>query len=239
MGVKKAKKSPRAIQYLLNVDRRLQKISLKRISERLKKRPRRAVRLKNPAVARNSVQSTWPISARAIVLGVTCVVAAAALIAASQSGPRPDVARADAPPDANATKRVSMQMTPAGKSERAPAVQSAAKPAAVVPAAQAAAVDSKVQPAVQDTAPVTITGCLERDGVTFWLKDASGLPDTAKGRSWRSGFMKKRSSRVGVVSATNALKLPNYVGERVAATGALMDGQMRARSVRRVAASCK
>jgi hypothetical protein len=238
VGVKKAKK-PRAIQYLLYVDQKLQKISLKRISERLKKRVRRPARLKNSAGARNSMGFPLQISSRAIVIGVTCVVAAVALIAASQSGARPDVARADAPPDANATKRVSTQMTPAGKSERAPAVQSAAKPAAVVPAAQAAAVDSKVQPAVQDTAPVTITGCLERDGVTFWLKDASGLPDTPKARSWKSGFMKKRSSRVGVVSATNALKLPNYVGERVAATGALMDGQMRARSVRRVAASCK
>jgi hypothetical protein len=132
-----------------------------------------------------------------------------------------------------------MQMTPASKPVRAPAVQSAAKPAAVVPAAQAAVVDAKAQPEVQDTAPVTVTGCLERDGVTFWLKDASGVPDTPKGRSWRSGFLKKRSSRVGVVSATNAVKLPNYVGERVAATGALMNGQMRARSLRRLAASCK
>jgi hypothetical protein len=230
VGVKK--KSPRAIQYLLNVDQRLQKISLKRISERLQKRPKRPVRSKNSAGARNSMRFPWPISSRAIALGVMCVVAVAALIAASasQSGPRPNVARA---------ADLSMQMTPASKSVRAPAVPSAAKPAAVVPAVQAAVVDAKAQPEVHDTAPVTVTGCLERDGVTFWLKDASGVPDTPKGRSWRSGFLKKRSSRVGVVSATNAVKLPNYVGERVAATGALMNGQMRARSLRRLAASCK
>ena len=230
MGVKKAKTSPRVIQYLLNVDQKLQKISLKRISERLKTRLPRPVRSKNVAAARNSMRFPWPISSRAIVIGLMCVVAAAALITASQSISGPDVARA---------ANVSMQMTPAGKAVRAPAVQSAAKPAAVVPAAQAAAVDAKAQPEVQDTAPVTITGCLERDGVTFWLKDTSGVPDTPKARSWRSGFLKKRSSRVGVVSATNAVKLPNYVGERVAATGALMDGQMRARSLRRLATSCK
>jgi hypothetical protein len=232
VSVKKAKKSPRAMQYLLNVDQKLQKISLKRISERLHKRTPRAARVKNSAGARTSMRSPWAMSSRAMVLGVTCVVAAAALIAASQSGSGPDVARAAA---------VSMPMPPAGKSVRASAVPSALKPAAVVPAAKAAVVDSKAQPQpqVQDAAPVTVTGCLERDDVTFWLKDPSGVPDTPKGRSWRSGFLKKRSSRVGVVSATNAVNLPNYVGERVAATGALMNGQMRARSLRRVAASCK
>jgi hypothetical protein len=230
VGVKKAKKSPRVMQYLLNVDQKLQKISLKRISERLTTRRPRPVRSKNVAGAPSSMRFPWPIRSGAIVIGVACVVAAAALITASQSIPSPDVARA---------ANVSMQMTPVRKSVQTPAMQSAAKTAAVVPAAQAAAVDSKAQTEVQDTAPVTITGCLERDGVTFWLKDTSGVPDTRKARSWRSGFLKKRSSRVGVVSATNAVKLPNYVGERVAATGALMDGQMRARSLRRVAASCK
>jgi hypothetical protein len=230
VGVKKAKKSPRAIQYLLNVDQRLQKISLRRISERLKKRTTHPARSKHSPGARSSVRGAWPINSRVIALGVTCVVAAAALIAASQSGPGPVAARA---------ANVSMQMTPSGKSVRASAVATTEKPAAVASAVRTAAVDSTVPAAVQETAPVTITGCLERDGVTFWLKDTSGMPDTPKARSWKSGFLKKRSSRVGVVSATNALKLPNYVGERVAATGALMDGQMRARSLRRVAASCK
>lgn len=230
MGVKKAKKSPRAIQYLLNVDRRLKKISLRRISERLTKRPARAARSKNSVSARSSVAFPWPMRSRAMVLGATCVVAAAALITVSQSGSGPVAARA---------ADVTMHLTPASKSIRATAAQVAAKSAAVIPATQAAAVASKAQPEVHETAPVTVTGCLERDGVTFWLKDTSGMPDTPKGRSWRSGFLKKRPSRVGVVSASNAVKLPNYVGERVAATGALMDGQMRARSLRRVAASCK
>ena len=229
MGGKRAKKAPRAIQYLLNVDQRLQKISLRRISERLKKRPARPVRARNSTASRTLVHVPSPISARAIPLAVTCVVAAAALIAASQSRPGADVTRA---------ANVSVPIAPARKSVRAPAVESRAK-LAVVPAAQAAVVDSKAQPEVHNVAPVTITGCLERDGVTFWLKDTSGMPETPKARSWKSGFLKKRPSRVGLVSATNALKLPNYVGERVAATGALMDGHMRARSLRRVAASCK
>lgn len=227
VGVKK--KSPRAIQYLLNVDQKLRKISLRRISERLQTR-RTRVRSKTSSGTRNSMRVRWPMSSRAIALGIACVVAAAAMIAAAQSGPSPDVAR---------ETDVATQITPAAKSGRAPAVQTAAKPAAVVPAAQPAAVDSKAPAEAEDSAPVTITGCLERDGVTFWLKDTSGVPDAAKARSWKSGFLKKRSSRVGVVSATNAVRLPNYVGERVAATGAFMDGQMRARSMRRLAASCK
>ncbi len=40
------------------------------------------------------------------------------------------------------------------------------------------------------------------------------------------------------MDATNTLKLPNYVGQRVAATGMLMNREMRARSLQRAAASC-
>lgn len=106
MGVKRAKKAPRAIQYLLNVDQRLQKISLRRISERLKKRPARPVRSKNSTASRTLVHVPSPISARAIPLAVTCVVAAAALIAASQSRPGADVTRA---------ANVSVPIAPASK----------------------------------------------------------------------------------------------------------------------------
>jgi hypothetical protein len=107
-----------------------------------------------------------------------------------------------------------METAPPSKPVRTLSVQAAPKPAAVIPATQAGTVESKAQAEVQDVAAVTVTGCLERDGVTFWLKNTSGMPDTPKGRSWRSGFLKKRPSRVGVVSASNAVKLPNYVGEQ-------------------------
>ena len=90
---------------------------------------------------------------------------------------------------------------------------------------------------VKATAPVTITGCLELEEKTFWLKDASG-GDAPKSRSWRSGFLKKRPSSIKLVDAANALKLPSHVGQRVAATGTLIDREIRANSLRRVAVSC-
>ena len=101
-----------------------------------------------------------------------------------------------------------------------------------------ASVETKptVEP-VKAMALVTITGCLALEKETFWLKEASG-GDAPRSRSWRSGFLKKRPSSIKLVDATNALKLPNHIGQRVAATGTLMDREIRANSLRRVAASC-
>jgi hypothetical protein len=86
-------------------------------------------------------------------------------------------------------------------------------------------------------AAVTITGCLERDGQRYWLKDATGA-DVQASRSWKSGFMKKSNPRYQVVDATRTLKLTNHVGQRVATTGTITNREMQARSLRRVAASC-
>ena len=271
MPVKKTKKSPRSIRYQLYADQKLKKISLKRISARLKKakQPPRSIRLKNSVKdsvgMANSVHVPSAISSRAIVLGMTCVVAVAALVAARQPATMLNVARADALPEASvalenapmparldtkdivvsevptttAAEKPSMRITPADKPVEAPVMESIAKSPAVESAAEAAAVGSSAQADVQNVAPVTITGCLELDDETFWLKDTSGAVDVPKSRSWRSGFLKKRSSRIELVAAGNALKLTDHVGERVEATGTLMDREMRARSLRRVAASCK
>jgi hypothetical protein len=86
-------------------------------------------------------------------------------------------------------------------------------------------------------AAVTLTGCLVRDDDTFWLKDASGA-NVPTSRSWKSGFLKKKSPRIELVDANKALKLPTYVGQRVEATGTLADGAMKSRALQRVAASC-
>jgi len=277
--VKMAKKPPQSIRYLLSADRRLQRISLRRIPERLKKakQPPRSIRLKNSVGARKSLRFPWEISSRAIALGVICVVASAALITARQPSHRADVASVAAPPEAHAplehvpmaarletkktvvaeapataaavksyTADVSMGKTPAVEGVKAPAVESTATTPAVeatakTPAVEsepkAAAVESTAKADAQNVAPVTITGCLELDAETFWLKDTSGM-DAPKSRSWKSGFLKKRPSRIELVDSTNTLKLSNYVGQRVAATGMLTDREMRARSLRRDAASC-
>lgn len=86
---------------------------------------------------------------------------------------------------------------------------------------------------------VTITGCLNIDQQTFTLEDVSGS-EVPKSRSWRFGFFKKkRASNIDVIDAGNSLRLQNHVGERVAATGTLEDGKLRARSLRTVSGSCR
>jgi len=87
------------------------------------------------------------------------------------------------------------------------------------------------------TAPVTITGCLERADTTFRLKETEG-DDVPRARSWKSGFLKKSPASIQVVDAANRLKLPAHVGQRIAVTGTLIDRELRVRSLRTVTASC-
>jgi hypothetical protein len=249
--MKKAIKSPRSIQYLLSADPRLQRISLRRISERLKKaKPSpRAIRMKNPPGSRNSMRLPLAMSSQAILLGVICVVAAAALVTARQPSHRADVASVDAREASARLEHVPM----AARLETKNTVVSKAPPIAAVVKTNAAAVsmpktlavesvktpavESTAEADVQSVAPVVITGCLERDEETFWLKDTAGV-DAPKSRSWRSGFLKKRPSRIELVDASKTLTLTIYVGHRIAATGMLRNGEMRARSLRQIAESC-
>jgi len=90
--------------------------------------------------------------------------------------------------------------------------------------------------AVVRPASATITGCLQRRDEGFRLKDASG--DAPRTRSWKSGFLKKGTPPIDVVDASNRLKLNDHVGQRVSLTGVLVDREMRARSLQRVAAAC-
>jgi len=91
--------------------------------------------------------------------------------------------------------------------------------------------------AAQDATPVTIQGCLQAGNEGFWLKDMSGA-DAPTSRSWKSGFLKKRSASVEVVDAPDSLRLANYLGQRVAASGPLTDRRLQVRSLHRVAGSC-
>jgi hypothetical protein len=102
---------------------------------------------------------------------------------------------------------------------------------------KAAAMESTSNVAGHTVTSVTITGCLANDEETFWLKDTSGA-DAPKSRNWKSGFLKKRPASIELLDATHALRLPNYVGQRVAATGTLVNREMRAQSLQRVGSSC-
>jgi hypothetical protein len=81
---------------------------------------------------------------------------------------------------------------------------------------------------------VTISGCLDFDGKSAWLKETSG--DVPRSRSWRSGFLKKRSPRIALVDGpTNASA---YDGRRVSVTGVLIDREMRVNSVHPIEGEC-
>lgn len=243
MRPKKGTKPRRSIRYMLSADRKLQKLSLKRMSE-LKRpaEPARSIPSKHIGAAKPSARPRWAMSPPAIALGVIGVVAAAALITAGQPSPATDGAGAGAPRVADASfasapapARAEASKPAAAKAPVTPAVSTAPKAAAPRPAAPAAATttaQSAIAPAV------TVTGCVERDGERFWLKDTSGA-DAPKSRSWRSGFLKKRPSRVELVDATDTLRLSSLVGRRVAATGVLANREMQARSLRSIAASCE
>jgi hypothetical protein len=224
VSVKKSKTPRRVIRYLLYVDQGLQKISLRRISVRAKKTKKqpRSVQSKKAVQPGDSMRFPWTIPPQAIVLGMICVVAVAAVIAARQPSHRAEIASVDATPEEDVvTSRPEMKKTVVSKAAATETVAEAKLP---VESAKAMAL-------------VTITGCLDRDAETFWLKEASG-GDAPRSRSWRSGFLKKRPAPIKLVDATNALRLPVHVGQRVAATGTLTDRDLRASSVTRVGAAC-
>jgi hypothetical protein len=85
--------------------------------------------------------------------------------------------------------------------------------------------------------PITVTGCLERDDVAYKLTETGGS-QAPQSRSWKTGFLKKRNNNLDVVDASKKLKLKDHVGHRVAMTGHVEDGEMRAQSMRHLAASC-
>jgi cytoskeletal protein RodZ len=260
------KKPTRSIRYLLSADPRFQRISLKKISVRLKRanRPPRSARSKESGRAKKPMR-TPGISAKTVVLAIG-VVAAATLIAAHQPTQRADVATVAASSQPNAAPErataaaaqpvikaqpiakksvgtnvpavVDTNVTVASDAARAntPSLE-LLKNTAVEPPAKGSAEESAAKNNVQEPAPVMVTGCLQFDGDTFLLEDTSGV-DAPKSRSWKSGFLKKHSAPIMVSDAANTLTLSNYVGQRVAATGVLISREMQVRSLQRVAASC-
>ena len=137
--------------------------------------------------------------------------------------------------------------------ERAEAAKSAPRAAitrqpdtAVLPATEAAAarpreIPRSAAPAQSDTdesAFVTVIGCLEVTDTGFRLKDTSGA-DALAARSWRTGFLRKRPAPIDLVDAASTLELPARVGQRVSATGTLLNHELRARSLQSVSGSCR
>jgi len=112
-----------------------------------------------------------------------------------------------------------------------------------LPRATASRLDPKGSTAKHGTATatvasaVTITGCLEQDNDVFKLKDTEGV-DAPQSRSWKTGFLKKRSATITVVDESHRWKLEKHVGERISVTGSLVDREMDLKQLSRVTASC-
>lgn len=205
-----------------------------------------------------SVPLTGAVAVGAIFMAVVCVATAALLIAARHApeATAQPLEIGAVPPSANT---IPDNTVPANKAQasKVPAVKPqaqksapATKPAPPATAATPSALPAKAlvadttaarpvaaRPGVPQPELVAITGCLERNDADFRLKNTEGV-DVPKARSWKSGFLKKRSAPIDLVDATRGLELMNHIGQRVRLTGMLADREMRVRSLERVSMSC-
>ena len=114
---------------------------------------------------------------------------------------------------------------------------SAAPATPVTPAAEPAVASASA--VIAGPPPVTITGCLEVsvDDDAFRLSETEGV-DAPRSRSWRTGFLKKRSAPVALLEPPDPQALHQQVGKRIAATGLLTSRELKVSSLRVVAPSC-
>jgi hypothetical protein len=106
-------------------------------------------------------------------------------------------------------------------------------------AAVASPAPASVSTVGSEGTPVTITGCLEVsvDQDDFRLTDTEGA-NAPRSRSWRTGFLRKRSAPVALIEPPDRLALQTHVGRRVAATGLLTSHDLKVSTLRVVGPSC-
>ena len=203
---------------------------------------------------------TVTLSSRASLMAAMVVVTGAAILAARGVPSAPETPATDlhleapAPPEAfvivpeaDAAERV-IARAPAPEAKTVVAEAKAPAPTAATEAAPPAAVEAPV-PALaietpiatttaRTTATTTVAGCLTFDDGSYRLKDATGT-EAPKSRSWKSGFLKKNTVTIDIVDARHALSLPSYVGQRVEVGGTLLERELQAHSLQRLADSCK
>jgi hypothetical protein len=173
---------------------------------------------KKPGDSKTSTGFTRRIGAGAVVFVAMCGIALLMVMAGREPAELAAAATADTQPGSITVVR-----------SKTPTVD-------VSPASDVVAASAK--PSATIVAPVTVAGCLHRTDQTLRLKDTTGA-GAPKSRSWKSGFLKKGSASIDLVDPANRLRLANHVGHRVTVTGTLDHGQMRVRSLQRVAAVCK
>lgn len=140
----------------------------------------------------------------------------------------PPVSSASPAPAAVTTTTLRAAETVKARAEIAPAVH----PPAL--GSESADTQAAVPAASIDT--VTLSGCLDFDGKSAWLKNTSGM-DAPRTRSWRSGFLKKSTPRIALVDGPASVK--TYDGRQVSVTGVLVDREMHVTSLRPIADDCQ
>jgi hypothetical protein len=186
-------------------------------------RSNKSTRADKHARAKRRIRLTGAIGPKATVSAVIIVLAGGMLVAARQQ----------ARPTPVPAKDVRLTMTPASNARALAAPRETAAPSLPVTDMTVTVTPTSGSKGT----PTTVTGCVERTDEGYRLKDTSGT-DAPKARSWKSGFLKKGSASVDLVDAAHALK-PSDAGHRVSVTGTLVDREMRVRSVKRVAPSCR
>jgi hypothetical protein len=275
---KKTRKSADKARYLLSADRKFRRLSLKKISERVKSARRRTT-ARSSAKTASASQSPVPSVSEAasanapVALVLGGAVLFAAVVGISWSSPSPSatenaaVLSADVASEPAVPARVLATPTPeapraldapapaprAPEASPAPAAVTAKPasrpadevkvrteivplPAFTSPASTSTPVEAKPIAAARSVDTVTISGCLEHDGKSAWLKDASGI-DAPRTRSWKSGFLKKRSPRIALVDGPSSASA--YDGHQVSVTGVLVDREMHVSSLKSIAGDCE
>jgi hypothetical protein len=182
-----------------------------------------------------------------VVLASACLVSAT--LALVQFRPSPQQSPAiDAQPQLTALEQPVADAPIARPAAKKAVATTSRRPAATASTTLPVPVKSDVTTVVTAPAPrnqegvapsiVTISGCLEQNDERFRLKDTTG-DNAPKGRSWRSGFLRRNASTIDVIDQADRHHLPTYVGQRVSVTGMLVDREMQVRSVSIVAESCQ
>ena len=246
--------------YLLSADSKFRRLSLKKISERVKGARRRtrgrsiakAATAGEPALT--AARSPAPAKVASIALVFAGLFLLVTLVGASRPSASVDAQVAAAQTENAAVLTADVASAPVVRAKPLTASPAANAPRAVNALPVPAAVNAKATSQPTETAKarseaeahpvaaavsidtVTISGCLDFDGKSTWLKNASGV-DAPRTRSWRSGFLKKRSSRIALVDGPSSAEA--YDGRPVSVTGVLVDREMRVSSLKPIAGDCE
>ena len=172
---------------------------------------------------------------RSITAAGTAAFCAILLVTVQISTSAQSKTTAQAPAKTAPAKAAPAKVAPA---KTAPAKTAPAK-VATTTAAPPKAVAAKVAVApVEPVGSITMTGCLESDGINYRLTDLEGN-QVPKTRNWKTAFITKWSKPVDVVGAPSSLGLKDHVGHKVSVRGVRNgETQLQARSIQQVSTYC-